>query len=290
MSPDEIKVHDCLVTDEFLRKNQDIKLNVSKHQRMKEALGIQEVRRTIVGTGLVFAGIPGYTWELTFTPHILSIVLINPDLHNAQLAYIAIKSHRRSAYDLQRARGKRRPIIIIIIYPRFNPPTIFSMNEILPFLNLYSYPYRFYSTIGGCYYGCYYGIANYSYSQSQFCSNSSISSSSSSAPPEFLLHEYGIRYIPEPKGHYSMKDIKSYICGLIVPVLADGYDLNSNRQTGTSNARNTNAVLKRKQFDRQTKAPYEILKSRGKKKLGVKAKATEKRRIEQSTGTGVTAI
>jgi hypothetical protein len=130
MTPDEIKVHDCLVMDEFL-KNPDIKLNISKNQRVNEG---QEVRRTIVNAGLIFTGIPEYNWELAFTPHVLSIVPINSEFHNAELFHIAIKSHRRSAFDLQRARAKRRPIMVIIIFPRCNPP---PMNG-FPFLNLYS--------------------------------------------------------------------------------------------------------------------------------------------------------
>jgi hypothetical protein len=60
----------------------------------------------------------------------------------------------------------------------------------LPFLNLYS-------SIGSCYYGAYY-IANCSYSQSQFCSSTSSSSSGLRVPPKFLLDEYGIRYTTEP--------------------------------------------------------------------------------------------
>jgi hypothetical protein len=211
MSQDEINLYGCMVLDEFLRKNPEIKINLSKHQGMREAFGSQEVRRTLVKIGSIFVGTPGYNWELatsTFIPHPLSIVPINSEFHNTELAHIVIKSHRRSAFDLQKARGKRCPIIIIL--RRFSPPQIFSMNGI-PFLNLYGS----YSTIGDCHYGCYYGIANYSYSQSQFCSNSSIGSSSSSVastPPKFLLHEYVIRYIPELKGHYSMKS-----AGLIGP-------------------------------------------------------------------------
>lgn len=192
MSPEETRVHDILIMDEFLRKNQDIKLNISKHQRMKEALRSQEVRRTLVKIGSIFVGTPGYDWELgTFrsTPHPLSIIPINPEFHNAELAFIAIKSHRRSAFDLKKARGKR---IIIITYLRCSAPHIYSMNG-FPFLKLYSY--KFYLTISDCYY-----IAN-----SPFCSSSSSSSSILSAHP--LFYEYGMyQCILEPEGHYSMKD------------------------------------------------------------------------------------
>lgn len=114
ISPDETRAHDCLVIHDLLNKNPDIKLNISKNQRVKEALEIQEVRRTIVSTGLIFAGIPGYNWELGTYAHsyVLSIVPVNADFHNAELHYIAIISHRRSAYDLLKARGKRLIVII----------------------------------------------------------------------------------------------------------------------------------------------------------------------------------
>jgi hypothetical protein len=183
MSSDEIRLYEKMFVEEFLIKNPEF-------------------------TGLV--AISGYNWKVLVS---LSIVPINSTFHNAELFHIAIKSHRRSAYDLQRARGKRNrhrlveshdghqlqlqsKYPIMIIFPRFNPSPNFSTNG-FPFLNLYSY--EFYSTIGGC----YYCIANYSYSQSQFCSNSSISSCSSnvvSAPRKFLFREYRI---PEPKGHYE---------------------------------------------------------------------------------------
>ncbi len=110
LSPDEEGVHCCMVFGELLEKNPDIQINLSKHRGLREALGSQEVRRTLVEIGSIFVGAPGYNWELgtsTFTSHLLPTVPCNSDFHNAELAHIAIKSHRRSAYDLQRARGKR---------------------------------------------------------------------------------------------------------------------------------------------------------------------------------------
>jgi hypothetical protein len=190
MSPDEIRLHGCMVIEELVRKNRDLMPHLTKHQGAREALESKEVRTTLAKIGSIFVGTSGYNWELgtsRSTPHPLSIVPINSEFHNAGLAHIVIRSHRRSAFDLQRARGKRRPILIIIIFLRFNPPPNCSKNRMLLSLNLYSY-------------GCYYGIANHSYSQSQFYSNSSTSTSVASlanVPPKFLMREYGIRHLPE---------------------------------------------------------------------------------------------
>jgi hypothetical protein len=127
LSQDEKNLHVCMVVEDLLRKNPDIRINLSKHQGLREALESKEVRRKLVKIDSIFVGSFGYNWELatsTFIPHPLSIVPINSEFHNAELAHIAIKSHRRSAYDLQRARGKQRPILII--FTRFNHPRIFS--------------------------------------------------------------------------------------------------------------------------------------------------------------------
>ena len=253
-SPDEIRLHGCMVIEELVRKNRDLMPRLSKHQGAREALESEEVRTTLAKIGSIFVGTSGYNWELgtsRSTPHPLSMVPINSEFHNAELAHIVIKSHRRSAFDLQRARGKRCPVLIIIIFLRFNPPPNCSRNGMLLSLNLYSY--GFYSTIGGCYYGFYYGIANYSYSQSQCCSNNSTSSSSSSVvsvPPKFLLCEYRIRYIPEPKGHYSMNDNNSYIAGQMGTSPVDKIHHKQHQQPSDSNASNK-AVFKSKPSDKQ---------------------------------------
>jgi hypothetical protein len=231
MSQDEIDLYSWMVLDDFLRKNPNNKINLSKHERLREALESEEVRRTLVKIGSPFVGTPGYNWKLE--THLLSIVPINSEFHNAELAHIAIKSHRRSAFDLQRARGKRRPIIIIITFPRFNPLRIFrpefSMNGLDP-----------YSTIGSCYY------ANYSYSH---CSISSSSSNNSvaSIPAKFLLHLItGIRDISEPKGHFhhSMKDNNSYIAGAMGTTPVDKSHHKQHQQPSDSNASNKQAVNK----------------------------------------------
>lgn len=141
MSPYEEGVHTCMVFGELFTKNPELKTValISKHQGLREALENQEVRTTLVNIGSIFVGTPGYNWDLgntRSTPHPLSIVPINSEFHNAELAHIAIKSHRRSAYNLQRSRGKRRHIIIMIILHRFNPPPNLS-NGVLPFSNPY---------------------------------------------------------------------------------------------------------------------------------------------------------
>src|SRR5215472_18143278 len=133
--------------------NSDIELK--SYQRFKEVLEDLKARRIIGRTkeGLVF--LTRYGWELRVGVIGIGIPITqvhNFSFHNAELAHITIKSHRRSAYDLQRSRGKQRPIVIT--FPRFNPHPNFSMNGI-PFLNLYSYAYGLYSTIADCYYGCY---------------------------------------------------------------------------------------------------------------------------------------
>ena len=104
MSPYELEVQDCMFLEEFLVKNPDIQINISNHRRSNEALEREEVRTTLVKIGNIFVGTPGYNWKLETST--LSIVPINfSEFHNAELAYIAIKSRRRSAYDLYKSRG-----------------------------------------------------------------------------------------------------------------------------------------------------------------------------------------
>jgi hypothetical protein len=137
MSPDELRLHDCMVMHEFLRKNPDLMPNLSKHQGLREALESQEVRTTLVKIRSIFVGTSGYNWNWETprsTPHPLSIVPINSEFHNAELAHIAGKSHRRSAYDLQRARGKQRRLEPIIITPGRSPLNVSILSVFLTFV------------------------------------------------------------------------------------------------------------------------------------------------------------
>jgi hypothetical protein len=138
-----------------------------------------------------------------------------------------------------------------------NPPQIFS----IPFLNLYSYPYRFYSTIGGC----YYGVANYSYSQS-LCS-----SSSSVVSVHPLFREYGI---PEPKGHYSMSDnIHNNDAGLEMgPVSTDSHH-NDNQISPTNGSIITNVGINKRTPSKKARAVNKVAKT--------KVKVISKKRISR---------
>jgi hypothetical protein len=138
MSPDERKLHDCIFMQEFLEKNPDIQLNLSKHQGLSEALESVKVRKALVKVKSIFVDTPGYNWNLGILryPHPLSIIPINSEFHNATLARIAIESRRRSAPDIGKARGKRQSVVITIIFPRFNPLPNFSFFGTVIFLYL----------------------------------------------------------------------------------------------------------------------------------------------------------
>ena len=102
MSPDEIRVHDCLVMDEFLTKNPDIKANLSEHRRFREALESREVRTTLVHIGSIFVGTPGYNWKVLvglFIPH-----PINSTFHNAVILYRSNISQTLSVRSAERPR------------------------------------------------------------------------------------------------------------------------------------------------------------------------------------------
>jgi hypothetical protein len=125
ISDDEVSIHDCLVMDEFLRKNKDIKCNISENRRIKKALKSLQIRGFIIKNGSFYSLNPGRELLNYSYSHISDVPISN--FHNAELIYIAIESRKRSSFNIYKSRGRlRHPFQVI---PRFNHPQISSESS-----------------------------------------------------------------------------------------------------------------------------------------------------------------
>jgi hypothetical protein len=113
-------------------------------------------------------------------------------------------------------------------------------------------------------------LKNFSNAKSRNSSGSS--NSVTRVPPKFLLREYGIRYIPDPKGHYSMENNNSYIAGVMghssTPV--ESHHTEQPQQASDSNA-SDKAVFKSKPSDKKAKTVRRVADRSEKTKVRAKA-------------------
>jgi hypothetical protein len=163
----ENRLYACMVVEELLRKNPDIKIDISKHSQLQEAFSDIEVRKALVNFDSIFVGTPRYNWNLKLgIPRLpVSIIpLFGSEFRNSELTFIVDKAYRRSSEGLQKSRGWRDEFttpseprvnsISIIIFSSFNPPLFctviflvlgpilyFKNSRLKPFSHITGKPY-----------------------------------------------------------------------------------------------------------------------------------------------------